>query len=377
MTDGNGSSGAIRALRAGVGALDAGRYTFSDGLLGPGGLWLSGQTASEYDEAAGKVTVRGDARQQSGTIYRKIGGVLTGAGMTLADLSHVTQYVPVQSLGQLPAINGARAELVPSDCLTVSTCLVDGLLRRGAQLEVEGEAPRVGAGSDDLPRALATVLPVDRGGEVAYPGDAASQLRWCVDRAAAAAGQRDRVLAAAVVTYRADSSPPRVPASGPVAGAVSYRATSGLAHPDVLVSVDAVCAPAGSVSSRAIGGPAGAAAAAVQVGPILLVHGLSCAGDEALASAGVAEQASAIYSALTEYLAGSGTDSTVLRTVESVVTGAVGQYRAVSDVRREFLRPPWPAASGLIYADLPGAGVKLQVDAVALVASRPPGRGAS
>ena len=61
--------------------LDLNRYTFCMGAENAGILYLSGQTASEYDPQQGRVVCKGDLLDQTRVIYEKLAVVLEAAGM--------------------------------------------------------------------------------------------------------------------------------------------------------------------------------------------------------------------------------------------------------------------------------------------------------
>ena len=66
--------------------LDLNRYTFCAGTESSGIVYLSGQTASEYDPELGSVVCKGDLLTQTKLIYEKLAVVLEAAGMSFANV---------------------------------------------------------------------------------------------------------------------------------------------------------------------------------------------------------------------------------------------------------------------------------------------------
>ena len=65
--------------------LDLNRYTFCMGAENAGILYLSGQTASEYDPQQGRVVCKGDLLDQTRVIYEKLAVVLEAARKVLRE----------------------------------------------------------------------------------------------------------------------------------------------------------------------------------------------------------------------------------------------------------------------------------------------------
>jgi len=353
-------TGAVELLPLAADAgLDPSRYTFSDGLQTPWGLLSSGQTASEFDSESGKVVVRGDAADQTRTVFRKLSSVVSGAGLTLADVTHVTEFVPTASAGFRADIERARRELLGSARPVVSSCAVEGLLRPGAHLEIEIEASPHVTRRSRAPEVLATIAPLDEDGRVVAAGDAPAQVAWCLDRAAQELAVDGLQLAGVVVTCAEQAVTLIHAACGDVPS--SYRGVTDVGVDGASVTVDCVGAPAAAVAAAPFTSTA-AVASATKIGDLLHVYGLRCADTEAHPR--TVDQAGCVYGALQEWLSSTWPDATVLKTVEAVTVDGLRDYRGVGDVRRRFLNSPWPVSSGLIYAALPQRGSNFQVDVV-------------
>jgi len=87
----------------------------------------------------------------------------------------------------------------------------------------------------------------------------------------------------------------------------------------------------------------------------------------------VVAQARTIYERARSVLSafGLGLDS-VVRTVDYIVPAALGTYRQTGAVRREFLGPVYPAATGIIMPRVPHSEAMIQVDFIAACARPEP-----
>ena len=127
--------------------LDYSRYAYSLGLT-PGGItFLSGQTASGYDPAVGRVVVKGDLAEQACTAYAKVGAILQAAGLGAGDVVRIVEYLPGVALDDYADAERARDQFLQGHRCAVSTVAVERLLRPEALIEVEVVA---GSGEHEL-----------------------------------------------------------------------------------------------------------------------------------------------------------------------------------------------------------------------------------
>jgi enamine deaminase RidA (YjgF/YER057c/UK114 family) len=225
--------------------------------------FASGQTASQFDREARKVVVCGDAAEQTRAVYGKLSNVVAGAGLTLADVTHVTEFLPMASASHRPNIERARREALGPANPVVSTCFVQDLLRRGAHLEVEVEAIADPAKGHLMPHRLPTLMPIDDGSVVA-PGDSRSQVEWCFDRAAGELAVDGFQLAGEVVTCLERTIDDVAVAFGDLP--FSCRGVAEVTVTGTAVSVDCVAAPAAMVTAVAFPGTGPAVGSAVKTG---------------------------------------------------------------------------------------------------------------
>lgn len=107
---------------------------------------------------------------------------------------------------------------------------------------------------------------------------------------------------------------------------------------------------------------------ALRAGKLLFIAGTT-ATDEAgqLVGAGdIVTQTRHIYQKVARLLAAAGASfEHVVQTTEFITTRE--NYRRTADVRREFFRPPYPTATGVIVAGLLREGALIEISAVAVL----------
>ena len=107
---------------------------------------------------------------------------------------------------------------------------------------------------------------------------------------------------------------------------------------------------------------------ALRAGNLLFLAGTTAVDDKGqlVAPGDIVGQTRFIYQKLGKLLvaAGAGFEH-VAETTEYVTT--TENYRATADVRREFFRPPYPTATGVIVAGLLREGALIEINAVAVL----------
>lgn len=107
---------------------------------------------------------------------------------------------------------------------------------------------------------------------------------------------------------------------------------------------------------------------AVKRGPFIFVSGMTATDEKGnLVGTTLAEQTRYILTKLRTVLEAAGaTLDDVMMTTDYIIT--TDGYRETADVRREFWRNGFPAATGIIVQGLLREGALIEIDAVALVA---------
>ncbi|MEV0592774.1 Rid family hydrolase [Nonomuraea cavernae] len=366
-------------------------FTFCLGLTEDGVAWSSGHTAAAHDKAVGKMTVSGTMQEQARIAYRKVLTIIEAAGLGPDDVVHVTENVTVAGLADYAAAAAVREEVFGAHRPTVTTVVVERLVRSAALLEVELHAVP-GGGTELLaasePRAagtwvsspvreghdgtvhLPTMVPIDESGDVVSPGDFAGQYAYCLDRADALLREAGLSLDNAVTTY--DYSTPatrevyrkshrvrkeRLGGAGVYPGAGGIL-MSRLHHPEALVAIDVTASrhPLELVNPGWSRYDTLTYAPGVRAGRTLFMSGfaaLDMETQQALHPGDLRAQAEETYGAILHLLTHAGLGpADLLSTIEFCVESALPDYRVVAPVRERLLSPPWPASTGAICKEL-------------------------
>ena len=333
------------------------------------------------------MVVKGDMTAQARTAYSKIECILAAEGLTFADVTHVVENVTVQGILDYDAARSVREEIFGIHHPSLTTVVVERLLRPAALIEIEVQATRGGGKSliseveagwsrsairegHDGAVFLPTMLPVDAHGEVLHQGDFVAQYRYCLEKAGALLDRIGMNLGQAVTTY--DFSTPATrdvyPKSGRarkelLGGAGVFPGAGGilmsrLHHPEILVAVD-ITASRHELKSVNPGWKRYETLTytpGVLAGDTLYMSGfasLDMETQEALHPGDVVAQAEVTYGAIMEVLAAAGaTAADLVSTIEFVTPEGLPEYRGVAGVRQSLLKAPWPASTGALCAAL-------------------------
>lgn len=380
-------------------------FTFSLGLTVDGHLFNSGHSGSSFDPDKGRPDVTGGAGEQTRVAYAKQIAVMREVGLSPADVTRVVENVTIEGLHHYAEIEDARREVFGPHQPVVVTVVVDRLVRRKALVEIEVHASPGGGltvvlGSDGRWARgtvreghggavyLPTLLPITDEGEIMAPGDVVGQYAYCLERAGVLLESAGMSLSQVVSTV--DYSTPltrdryartgraRRDLLGPVYPTAAGILMSRLHEPGVLVAVDVIASrhpleavnPGWSRYETLTYNPG------VQAGQTLYMSGfasLDMQTQHALHPGDLRGQAEATYGAILQTLAcvGAGPQN-LLSTVEYVVPAALPDYRAVADVRRAILRPPYPTSTGLVCQGLLRPEFLIEVVPTALVPEASP-----
>jgi enamine deaminase RidA (YjgF/YER057c/UK114 family) len=360
------------------------RYSFSMGLQGSTGTYLSGNTASEFDPAVKRIVVKGGMTDQVRTAWAKIGAILEAGGLSYADVTRVVEYVKPEGIERYAEANAVRNEVFKGHQPVVYTVPVKALLRPDAFVEIEVTAsPVPGKKETSGVVFLPTVQPVDDQGNVVGKGDVVAQTRFIFERAAktlAALGVGfdrvvktcDYITTAALATYKGTGRV-RKDHLGPVYPGAAGILMPRLVHPDALIQYDFIATrdtpvavnPGWTRYQKLTYSPA------VRAGKLLFMSGqgsLDPATERVLHDGDVVAQAEYTYGNVLKVLeaAGAGPQNLV-KTIEYVTPAALPRYRDVARVREKLLREPWPASTGLICEALLRPEMQIEIDPFAVL----------
>lgn len=362
-------------------------YTFSLGVATPADAFISGHTASVFDTQSQRMIVVGGMRDQINVSYDKIEHILEAAGMDLSDITRIVENVTTKGLKFYAECEAVRLERLKGHRPTVTTVIVDALLRPDAFVEIEvyatlGGGTALRRGDDeswsrntiiqghDGSVFLPTLIPIDSNGDIVYEGDFVAQYGFCLERGAELLNQVGLSLDNAVTTFDYSTPATRnvygktsrvrkelLGGSGVFPGAGGIL-MSQLHTPGALVAIDLVA----SVHQLTAVNPGWSRydtlsyTPGVIAGKTLYMSGfasLDMQTQEATNVGDIVAQAHSTYEAIIEVLNAAGVGAEALvNTVEYVVPSAMKEYRGVAQVREKLLKKPWPSSTGAICNSL-------------------------
>ena len=362
---------------------DYSRYSFSMGLQGATGTYLSGNTASEFDPASKKMVVKGGMSAQARTAWAKIGAILESGGLSYADVTRVVEYVKPEGIERYAEADAVRRELLPHRPV-VYTVPVKALLRPDAFIEIEVTATSKPSDAHSSGVVfLPTIQPVDDDGSIIGAGDVVAQTRAIFEKAgrmlAALGVGFDRVVKtcdyltpAALSTYKGTGRV-RKELLGPVYPGAAGILMPRLVHPDALIQYDFIATrdtpvavnPGWTRYQKLTYSPA------VRAGKLLFMSGqgsLDPATERVLHDGDVVAQAEYTYGNILKVLEAVGAGPQHLaKTIEYVTPAGLPRYRDVAKVREKLLREPWPASTGLICEALLRPEMQIEIDPFAVL----------
>ena len=394
--------------------LDLNRYTFCLGAESGGILYLAGQTASEYDPAAGGVVCKGDLLDQTRVIYEKLGVILEAAGMSFDNVVQTVDYIDPSALPQYRETGAIRREFLGGTPVGATGICVERLLRPDALLEVSavavsGEKSPVNPGYDRY-GALTYVPGVIAGdtlwtsgfvgndevdGQASFPQDTGRQMGLTygivgsvLESAGAAPSDVIKTLEyispQAWLQYDAGEAKARGEFFNGVYSANTGITVNRLLRPEGHVEVEAVAVLGGNREEIHVPGWEASYGNATHVpgikkGRMLQLSaqaGVDHTTAAVVAPFDIVAQAEQAYGNLARVLAEGGYSmDDVVNTIEWVPPNGLSTYRRVGEVRRKYFGDSFPSATGVSMHRIrrPGPSDRLipellfEVTAVAIV----------
>lgn len=371
-------------------------FTFCLGLHRDGVVWTSGQSGAQFDSEAERMVIRGTMADQLEMSYTKLLAVLDEVGLGASDVVHLTENVTSAGVPAYDDVVAARRNTFGQHVPTVTTVVVDRLVRGKALVELElhavpgGGTVLVEAEEGALPSPvreghegtihLPSIIPVDEEGAVVFPNDPLAQYAYCLERAqgliAACGLGPARVVACheyvtpAAGAFAADFAARRVDAFGSeTAGGTVVM--ERLLKDGVTTSLDFTLS---RLPKTVIDPGWGRFASepyvpAVRVGRTIYFSALSALDRDSGALIGEGDlgaQAKELYTQMVDLLDFAGLGPEDLRsTIEFCAAEEIGNYRVVADHRKELLSPPWPASTGDLCTGFLTKGAVIQTAAIA------------
>ena len=386
--------------------LDLNRYTFCMGAENAGILYLSGQTASEYDPDQGRVVCKGNILDQTRVIYEKLAVVLEAAGMSFDDVVQTVDYIDPIGLPLYRETGRIRAEYLEGSPVGATGICVERLLRPDAFIEVsavamKGEKKPINPGWDRY--GSLTYVPgveventiwtsgflgseiVD--GQAHYPQDTARQIELTYGiisevLTAAGAGPGDVIKTLDYIAPRSliqypNTAEVRRGFFGDQFPASTNIPVNRLLRPDGHVEIEVVAVKGGGRQEIRVpeweqhyGG--NTYRAGVKKGRLLQISGQSSvdhATGNTVGGYDIVAQTEQAYSNIARILEEGGYSmDDIVNTIEWVAPNGMMDYRKVGDVRRKYFGDRFPSATGISMHQILGKPEQLiEVTAVAVV----------
>ena len=386
--------------------LDLNRYTFCMGAGSSGILYLSGQTASEYDPEQGRVVCKGDLLDQTRVIYEKLAVVLEAAGMGFENVVQTVDYIDATGLPLYRQTGAIRQEYLRGTPVAATGICVERLLRPDAFIEVsmvamKGEKKPISLDSDrysqltyvpgveveDTVWTSGFVGSEEVNGQAMYPQDTARQAELTYGiignvLSRAEAGPEDVVKTLDYISPQCLLQYPNT--AGVRRGFFGDRfpaATSipvnRLLRPDGHVETEMVAVKGGV--REEIGVPEWGQnysgltqSAGVKKGRMLQISGQSPvnhATGETVGGYDIVAQTEQAYSNIARVMGEGGYSmDDIVNTIEWVAPNGLMEYRKVGEVRRKYFGNRFPSATGISMHKISGRPEQLiEVTAVAVV----------
>jgi len=387
--------------------LDLNRYTFCMGAENSGILYLSGQTASEYDPKLDRVVCKGDLLDQTRVIYEKLAVVLEAAGMSFQNVVQTVDYIDATALPLYRETGAIRKEyLGDNNPLGATGICVERLLRPDAFIEVSmvvmrGEKKPINPGWDrygqltyvpgveveDMVWTSGFVGSEDINGQANYPQDTARQVELTYGiigkvLAGAGVGPEDVVKTLDYISPQCllqypNTADVRRGFFGDRFPASTNIPVNRLLRPEGHVEIEVVAVKGGDRQEIRVpeweqhyGGLT--QNAGVKKGRMLQISGQSSVDPATGATVGgydIVVQTEQAYSNIARIMGEGGYSmDDIVNTIEWVAPNGMMDYRKVGEVRRKHFGDRFPSATGVSMHQILGRPEQLiEVTAVAVI----------
>ena len=387
--------------------LDLNRYTFCMGAENSGILYLSGQTASEYDPKLDRVVCKGDLLDQTRVIYEKLAVVLEAAGMSFQNVVQTVDYIDATALPLYRETGAIRKEyLGDNNPLGATGICVERLLRPDAFIEVgivamRGEKKPINPGWDrygqltyvpgveveDMVWTSGFVGSEDINGQANYPQDTARQVELTYGiigkvLAGASVGPEDVVKTLDYISPQCllqypNTADVRRGFFGDRFPASTNIPVNRLLRPEGHVEIEVVAVKGSDRQEIRVpkweqhyGGLT--QNAGVKKGRMLQISGQSSVDPATGAAVGgydIVAQAEQAYNNIARIMGEGGYSmDDIVNTIEWVAPNGMMDYRKVGEVRRKYFGDRFPSATGVSMHQILGRPEQLiEVTAVAVI----------
>lgn len=387
--------------------LDYKRYTFSLGVEKKGVMFMSGESASQYDPGLGRVVCNGGIPDHARVAFEKLGTVLEAAGAGFENVVKLGYYVAPGGLAEYCEVAAVRKEYFKSNWPASTGIVVERLLRPDALIEIDAVAvldskseainpgwprydqlafsPAVRAG--DLLWLSGFIGLTEGSGVKTGEGSTTSQQTEAIYRTIGTVLEAGGASPGEVVKSTDFIAPDCVESYGSTNEARrkfyrgTYPAYSGVVvnrmkNPEVLIEVDTVAVIGGQRQEVSLPGWTApysdmACPSAVRNGKFLFLSGqtgIDPNTGNVVGEGDIIAQARQAYDNIQKLIESTGgTMKDIVKTTEFILSEGLENYRAVGDLRREIFQDGFPAATGVVVNSLLRPGMLIQVDAVAIL----------
>jgi enamine deaminase RidA (YjgF/YER057c/UK114 family) len=377
------------------------------GAENSGILYLSGQTASEYDPKLDRVVCKGDLLDQTRVIYEKLAVVLEAAGMSFQNVVQTVDYIDATALPLYRETGAIRKEyLGDNNPLGATGICVERLLRPDAFIEVSmvamrGEKKPINPGWDrygqltyvpgveveDMVWTSGFVGSEDINGQANYPQDTARQVELTYGiigkvLAGAGVGPEDVVKTLDYISPQCllqypNTADVRRGFFGDRFPASTNIPVNRLLRPEGHVEIEVVAVKGGDRQEIRVpeweqhyGGLT--QNAGVKKGRMLQISGQSSVDPATGATVGgydIVVQTEQAYSNIARIMGEGGYSmDDIVNTIEWVAPNGMMDYRKVGEVRRKYFGDRFPSATGVSMHQILGRPEQLiEVTAVAVI----------
>jgi enamine deaminase RidA (YjgF/YER057c/UK114 family) len=377
------------------------------GAENSGILYLSGQTASEYDPKLDRVVCKGDLLDQTRVIYEKLAVVLEAAGMSFQNVVQTVDYIDATALPLYRETGAIRKEyLGDNNPLGATGICVERLLRLDAFIEVSmvamrGEKKPINPGWDrygqltyvpgveveDMVWTSGFVGSEDINGQANYPQDTARQVELTYGiigkvLAGAGVGPEDVVKTLDYISPQCllqypNTADVRRGFFGDRFPASTNIPVNRLLRPEGHVEIEVVAVKGGDRQEIRVpeweqhyGGLT--QNAGVKKGRMLQISGQSSVDPATGATVGgydIVAQTEQAYSNIARIMGEGGYSmDDIVNTIEWVAPNGMMDYRKVGEVRRKHFGDRFPSATGVSMHQILGRPEQLiEVTAVAVI----------
>jgi enamine deaminase RidA (YjgF/YER057c/UK114 family) len=377
------------------------------GAENSGILYLSGQTASEYDPKLDRVVCKGDLLDQTRVIYEKLAVVLEAAGMSFQNVVQTVDYIDATALPLYRETGAIRKDyLGDNNPLGATGICVERLLRPDAFIEVSmvamrGEKKPINPGWDrygqltyvpgveveDMVWTSGFVGSDDINGQANYPQDTARQVELTYGiigkvLAGAGVGPEDVVKTLDYISPQCllqypNTADVRRGFFGDRFPASTNIPVNRLLRPEGHVEIEVVAVKGGDRQEIRVpeweqhyGGLT--QNAGVKKGRMLQISGQSSVDPATGATVGgydIVVQTEQAYSNIARIMGEGGYSmDDIVNTIEWVAPNGMMDYRKVGEVRRKYFGDRFPSATGVSMHQILGRPEQLiEVTAVAVI----------